>query len=324
MSTAPGPLGFIVPAVRTPEQQRAHQFASRGFLPRHGLTAPDLPRGTKVILTDLWSHPDVVADLGRPFIRELQNTGSCVKVGGTNALRVSIASQRVAGESPTRAFEPFCWHNYAMSRHYFGDDGEGEGSMGSTFAKSLQEDGVRDWPQDAGDALPDYTHTGDHINITGQQEMRWSSYRNPEVQKMLAATREHKLGAAAACNSPAEIKAAVTNGYGVAFACNNYIGDASVQGSGDGAAVVGYWNGRGGHQQWVFGYWEHPSLGPLYAVGNNWSDGTYPKDPGGLPLCCCWVTEKRVEDALRLDAEVYAYSRLNWFPAQPKILDHFM
>lgn len=319
---APGPLGWIEPAARNPQQQDAHAFATRGFLRQHGLAAPDLPKGTKLILTDLWKHPDVVADVGRPFIRELQNTGSCVKVGGTNALRVSIASARVAGEH--KAFEPFCWHNYAMSRHYYGDDGEGEGSMGSTFAKSLHEDGVRDWPQDTGDAMPDYKHTGDHIDITGQQELRWSSYRNPEVQRMLAGTREHRLGSAAELSTPADCKAMLVNGYGIAWACNNFIGDASVQGSGTDACVVGYWNGRGGHQQWLLGYWEHPSLGPLYAVGNNWGDNTYPRDPAGLMLCCCWVTEKRLADAFRLDSEVYAYSRLNWFPSQPKLLDHFI
>jgi hypothetical protein len=319
MST-PYPLGWIEPAARTQAQWDAHHFAARSFVRQHGLTAPDVPKGSKLILTDFWKHPDVVADLGRPFIRELQNTGSCVKVGGTNALRVSIAGQRVAGESPTKAFEPFCWHNYAMSRHYFGDDGQGEGSMGSTFAKSLQEDGVTDWPQDGGDALPDYKHTGDHINITSSEEMKWSSYRNPEVQKMLAKTKEHKLGSAAELNGPADYKAMALNGYGIAWACNNFIGNASIHGSGDTAYVRGRWDGRGGHQQWMFGYWEHPNDGPLYAVGNNWPDDTYPADPAGLPLCCCWVAESDVVAASRLDAEVYAYSRLNWFPAAPGVL----
>jgi hypothetical protein len=316
------PLGFIPPSQRTPEQNDAHEFATRGFVKRLALAAPDLPKGSKLILTDLWKHDKVVADLGRPFIRELQNTGSCVKVGGTNALRVSIAAQRVAAANPIKAFEPFCWHNYAMSRHYYGDDGEGEGSMGSTFARSLHEDGMTDWPTDPGDALPDYTKSGDHINITGQQEMRWSSYRNPEVQKMLAKTREHKLGATAELHSAADIKAAIINGYGVSFACNNYIGDASVEGSGADAAVIGYWNGRGGHQQWVLGYWEHLTFGPLFAVGNNWADGTYPRDPAGLMLCCCWVREAKVDSAINnLDAEVYAFSGVNWFAPVPELLD---
>jgi hypothetical protein len=317
----PGPLGWIEPANRTQSQHNAHGFASQRIPQLRGLAAPDLPKGAKIVLTALWNAPEVVQDLGRAFIRELQNTGSCVKVGGTNALRCSVASQRVANDKPTKAFEPFCWHNYAQSRAAFGDTGEGEGSLGSTFAASLETDGVIDWPQDMDDELPDYKHEGDHIHIPSREEMKWSSVRNPSVEKVLQRSREHKLGSAAELKSTEEIKAAVTNGYGVSFACNNFIGNGRVVGSGADAYVEGYWDGRGGHQQWVFGYWEHPTAGPLFAVGNNWGDETYPKDPAGLMLCCLWVKEAKVASAMRLDGEVYALSRINWFPAQPKVLD---
>lgn len=317
-------LGWIPPSKRTQAQQDAHVFAQTMFLVRHALVAPDLPKGAKVILTDLWNHPDVVADVGRKLWRELQNTGSCVKVGGTNALRCTIAAQRVAADNPTLAFEPYCWHNYAMSRHYYGDDGEGDGSMGSTFFRSLKEDGLIAWSTDRADAYPDYTFEGDHIEITSAQEYDWSSYRNAAVRAMLAETRKHLMGGGAECSSPIDIKAMNLNGYGVAFACNNYIGSASVRGSGANARVIGEWNGRGGHQQWVFGYEENPELGPLYAVGNNWPDNTYPRDPGGLPLCCCWVTEAKVAAAMRLDSEVYGLSNLDWFSAAPKLLDYLI
>ncbi len=318
------PLGWIEPAVRTPEQQAEHATAEATMVRQFAFVVPDVPKGTKVNLSGAWNAAPVVADVGRAFIRELQNTGSCVKVGGTNALRCTIAMQRVTVDSPTKAFEPFCWHNYAMSRHYYGDNGVGEGSMGSTFAKSLREDGVIEWPQDSGDNLPDYTHTGDHINITSSQEMAWSSWKNPEVQRVLAESKKHPLGNAGVCQSTNDIKGMILNGYGVAFACNNYIGNAAVHGSGTDAYVKGRWNGKGGHQQWVFGYWEHPTDGPLFAVGNNWSDNTYPKDPAGLMLCCCWVSDADVAAAMRLDSEVYGYSHLDWFPANPAVLDWFV
>jgi hypothetical protein len=318
--SSPGPLGWIEPANRTPAQANAHADAASQTVKQFGLAPPDLPKGTKLILTDLWTKPEIVTDVGRRMMRELQNTGSCVNVGGRNALAVTIASQRMASDSPIKAFEPFTWHNYAMSRHYFGDDGQGEGSMGSTFAKSLHEDGVTDWPKDSTDILPDYTINGDHINITSSEEMKWSSYRNPNVQKVLQVSKAHLLGNAAELRSPADIKAMVTNGYGVSFACNNYVGNGSVKGSGADAYVKGRWNGSGGHQQWVFGYWEHPTDGPLYAVGNNWADNTYPQDPAGLPLCCLWVAEQDVAAAFRLDGEVYGLSHQDWFPAQPAVL----
>ncbi len=324
MATNP-PLGFIVPAVRTQDQHDQHALAVAKMVLHHGLPCPTLAKGAKVVLTDSWNHPDVISDVGRRFIRELQLSGSCVKVGGTNALRCTIGTQRLVADAPIKAFEPFTWHNYAMSRHAYGDDGQGEGSLGSTFAKSLEVDGVRDWPQDSGDTLPDYVFEGDHIRIARSQELEWSSYYNPKLQAVLAQARPHVLGKAGVCRAAQDVKAMILNGYGVAWACNNYIGNGTIRGGGSDAYVSGYWDNSGGHQQWVFGYWEHPTDGPLYAVGNNWGDNTYPKDPAGLPLCCVWVSESRLESALRnLDAEVFGYSSLNWFPAQPRTLDWFI
>lgn len=314
------PLGWIPPDDRTQEQQGAHFRAEGTMIRHHGLQAPDVPKGTKIILTQAWNHPNVVTDVGRRLIRELQNTGSCVKVGGTNALRVTIAAQRIASENPTKAFEPFCWHNYAMSRHYIGDDAQGEGSLGSTFAKSLKQDGVIAWPQTPSDNLPDYTQTGDHINITASQEMAWSSFRNPEVQKVLQLSKDHLLGNAAVLQSADDILAMHANGYGVSFACSRFVGKGAIRGEGSNAYVRGKWDSNGGHQQWTFGFWNHPNDGMLIAVGNNWPDDVYPKDPAGLPLCCVWVPVDDVNAAFRYQAEVYGLSHLNWFPAVPKVL----
>lgn len=310
-------LGWIEPKDRNPFQQNAHALAEALMIRQHGLTAPDLVKGTKIVLTDAWNHPAVTTDVGRRFIRQLQLTGSCVNVGGANALQCTVATQRIASENPTKAFQPFTWHNYAMSRHYLGDDGQGEGSLGSTWAKSLKQDGVIEWPQDPNDKLPDYTQSGDHINITAAQEMAWSSFRNPQIQAVLAKSKEHLLGNAALLRSTNDIKAMVVNGYGVTVACDRFIGAATVQGD----ACVGSWDNQGGHQQWAFGYWEHPTLGPLFAIGNNWGDNTYPKDPAGLPLCCCWVKEANVAKVFGYHAEVYGLSNLDWFPAQPKVYE---
>jgi hypothetical protein len=317
----PYPTGWIEPANRTQSQHNAHGFAMQRIPHLRGLLAPDLPKGGKIILTDYWKHQLVVSEVGRALLRILQHTGSCVWAGGTSGLKVSIAVQRVAGENPHKAIEPFTLHNYAQSRAAFGDMGEGEGSLGSTFAASLETDGVEEQPQDMADELPDYQIEEECVHVTAQQEMRWSSARNPLVKKVLESSKEHKLGSAAECKATEEIKAAILNGYGCSFACNNFIGNGKVVGSGENAYVEGYWDGRGGHQQFIAGYWEHPTAGPLFAVGNNWPKATYPKDPAGLPWCFVWVKEAKVASAMRLDGEVFAFSRLNGFPTQPKVLD---
>jgi hypothetical protein len=323
MQTPDGyPLGFITPAHRTKAEHRAHELADAALRPlaHYGLPLPQLQAGQKVCLYSFWKDDRVVKDVGFVFDRIHQLTGSCVWAGGTNALFSTIAAQRCAGSAPpTKAFLPFTLQNYAMSRHYMGDDSQGEGSMGSTFAKSLTSDGVTEWAK--GGNLPSYTDQ-DGISVTSRDEMKWSSYRNGDLQAVLKLSGAHLLGSAAVCNDVKDIRAANLNGYGVAFACNNYIGNGRVVGTGDNAYVTGYWDGRGGHQQSIHAVWDHPNDGPLYWAQNNWPGSTYPKDPAGGPVCGVWVPEAKVESALKnLDSEVYAYSHLPWFPANPDVLN---
>lgn len=312
------PLGFIRVQDRTQAQHDAHDEAKTHMV-RYSLPAPKLAKGESIRLFDSWKHPDVVADVGLTFSRIHQLTGSCIWAGGSNAVFSSIAMQRLASDAPTKAFLPFCLGNYAMSRHYMGDDRQGEGSMGSTFAQSLTKDGIRDW--NVGDDLPAFTND-DGISVqSAHVEMVWSSVHNPDLNAVLAVSKAHLFGSAGECTTVENISAMVGNGFGVTFASDRFVGHASVVGDGENACVVGKWDSVGGHQQSVHAYWEHPDLGPAYWVQNNWPGNTYPKDPAGGPVCGCWVLEKHVEEALTYNAEVYGLSHLSWFPAQPKVLE---
>lgn len=313
MSTPP--LGFITPANRTQKQQDEHAAAVK-TMPRFAVgPTPTLAKGDKVRLFDKWADPAVVADVGSVFSRFHQLTGSCVGAGGGNALFTLVAVQRVLNQ--TTAFLPWWPHAYGISRLLMGDRGPGEGSLGSTFAKALKDYGVF---ANTEKTLPAFD-TSDGLTLTEKIEMAWSDGDSQLVSAFNNLAKQHPLGTAAAVSSFEEIQAAILNGYPCSFACNNYIGNASVQGSGADACVVGYWDGNGGHQQSIHAYWEHPTLGPLVWAQNNWAGNTYPKDPAGGPACGCWVTKKRVEDALREDAEVFAFSHLSWFPAQPAVLN---
>ncbi len=326
MSTPP--LGFITPNERTNDQHDAHARAE-AKMTRFALAPPELEAGAKVVLSEFWNKPEVVAETGITWDRSPfhQITGSCVGCGGGNALYTLMAVQRCLSEGATKAFIPFWPFSYGRCRSNEGDRGQGEGAMGSSFAEVIVKEGVIATTE-AG--LPPFRNLdgliltdNDNYNSKAAQrlEYAWSDGASSLVTKYLDAARIHPVGSAARMQGVADCKAAIVNGYPITFACNNYIGDASVTGGGADAAVVGYWDTYGGHQQWIFGYWDNPTLGPLYAVGNNWPRGTYPKDPGGLPLVCCWVKEAKVQSAFQLDAEVYALSHLNWFPAQPSILD---
>lgn len=317
------PTGWIKPADRDATQQAAHAAAvsnAKAF----SLPIPALAKGESIRLYKLHEHPDVLADVGGKVVhRWWQKTGSCVKAGGFIALYSTICAQRVVSDTPTKAFLPFCWHNYAESRHLYGDDGKGEGSMGSTFWKSLDQTGVADLADPNIKAMcnPQF---GDEnaLHITANEELYWSSIRSPNVKVVMQTTTNNTIATMGECKTVGDIRSMVSNGYGVAFACNNNISRASIKGSGADAVVMGKWDSPGGHQESIHAVYEHPQFGPLYWTQNNWPASVYPRDPFGGPACGCWVTEKDTEYALlRLDAEVYGYSHLDWFPAAPKLLD---
>jgi hypothetical protein len=319
----PPPLGWIRPLDRTLTQHSAHAGAAVRFV-RHALQPRQLDKGQKVFLWDFWRMPEVVADVGFVGSRTHQKTGSCVWAGGNCAVYTTICTQRMASDNPTKAFWPFTLHNYGDSRARFGDTGEGEGSLGSTFAASLREVGVRDWVPNT-DGMPTYTqNVDDGCIVGGQTELRWSSIRNPNYEKIKTVSTQHLFGSAAEARSTEDMLALSVNGYGQTFACNNFISSAKVKGSGENACCLsdGGADNRGGHQWSVLGVWNHPEFGLLFWNQNNWDQSTYPKDPAGGPPGGCWLTEKQQAAAMRLDAEVYGLSSLNWFPAMPRVIDY--
>jgi hypothetical protein len=308
------PLGFVTKDARTVAQNIAHEL-HESRMSRFMLTVPNNAGPLNIRLFDAWKHPKVVQDVGFVFPRFHQLTGSCVGAGGGQALFTLIAMQRLLATDPTVAFLPFWPFDYGRCRSNEGDRGQGEGAMGSSFADTIVKEGVIDAKTQG---LPAFTNN-DGLVLTSKQEMQWSDGNSSLVTQYLPAARVHPMGTSAPLNDTAGMKAAIINGFPGSFACDYYIGNASVQGSGANAAVVGHWDGRGGHQQSFHGYWDNPDLGPLFWIQNNWPGSTYPADPSGGPTCGCWVTEANVTKAFGYNSEVYAFSHLNWFPAQPDV-----
>lgn len=313
-----GPLGFIAPKDRTKEQHDAHAKALAGMLK---FVAPPMPTGpVNVRLFNAWKHPDVVADCGGvTFDRFHQITGSCVGAGGGNALFSLIASQRLFADNPMKAFIPWWPWTYGKSRLLAGMRTPGEGSLGSTFFEACKQ-GVMD---SNNPKLPKFSDS-DGLTLTKSIELQWSDGDSSTVEAWDSVATEHPLGAGAEVKDVAGLRAGIINGYSATFACNNYIGHARVEGSGDEAVLIGYWDTYGPHQQSIHAVWDHPRFGPLYWAQNNWPGSSYPRDPAGGPVCGCWVREDKVTAAMRLDSEVFLLSQLPWFPAQPKVLDWSM
>lgn len=315
-------LGWIPPADRTPEMQDAHAKAVAN-MPRFAVTGGrTLAKGERVDLSAFWNKSDVIEETKLTWKRTpfWQLTGSCVGAGGGNALFTLICVQRMLSEGATKAFVPWWPFSYGRSRTLAGMRGRGEGSFGSAFIDTIVKEGVLSADEQG---LPDFRQSDGALLLTEKMELDWSDGQSRLVADYIDEARPHPLGTGAEIRSTEQGRDAIVNGYPWTFACLNNIaaGSPRVRGSGKNARLVGSWNAYGPHQQFVFAFEENEELGPLFGVGNNWPTSVYAQDPGGLPLVSCWVTEADVAKAMRLDGEVYALSHLNWFPAQPRVLD---
>lgn len=311
-------LGWISPAFRTQAQMDAHVVAiSRNV--NFTLQPPTVPKGTKLLLTDSWKNPTVVADIGREFTGFRQLTGSCVGVSSGNAIFTLAATQRILAANPTKAFIPWWPYPYGRTRYNEGDRGQGEGAIDSVMAQTLITEGVFSI-----DEIPDEPayDTSDGLALTSNQELTYSDGNYSGNTKYLSLGKQHPLGSAATINDVAGIKAAILNGYPVLDGCDNYIGAGSLQGD----VAIGAYDGRGGHSTCYLGYFEHATLGPLYLYSNQWAGSTYPQDSSNKARCTVWVKEATVARLFATGGsggETVALSHLNYFPAQPEVLDWY-
>lgn len=307
------PLGWIEPALRTKEQHDAVAVAQSRFT-NFALARPALPKGTKIILSDFWTKPEVIADCGGvTFTGFHQLTGSCVGVSDGDAVFTLSAVQRMLSTNPTKAFIPWWPTSYGRSRALAGFRGQGEGSIDSIMGKVMIDEGVDDTPQHAFD-------TADGFVIPSSVEMAWSDGNSSLVTSRIPATKQFPLGGMAPIYDTDGIAASIINGYPILDGCNNYVGHGSIVNG----RVQGRYDARGGHSTTVLGYWEHENDGPLYLYHNQWPGSTYPKDPAGGPRCSVWLPEVEMAKLFRnggSGGETMSLSHLNYHPAQPKVLD---
>lgn len=307
-------LGWIEPKHRSDEAKAKHaEILAR--MPKFAMVPQATPPvGTKVLLTDAWKHPLVVGALGKAFTGFHQLTGSCVGAGGGNVLATTsfLQSIKLGTEVPTL---PFWMLPYGRSRLDAGMRGQGEGSLGSTFAQACREDGVTDANAQG---APTYD-TSDGFTYTESLESQWSDGAQAPAN-LLTQSRNHLIKTTSPLTTAAQVRDAILSGYAVARAFSGFTnpGQASVKGSSGQQVLIGNYNGSGGHQESWQGYWNHPDLGELILEPNQWGLQVYGTDPGGAPLGSVWQTFDNVNRMMQRggDAEVYAFSSLEGFPVQ--------
>jgi hypothetical protein len=299
------PLGFITPSERTADQHNAHAAAVAKMHPRFSIDGAAPDPGPIVMLTDFWRHKDVVAALGRPFSGFHQLTGSCVGVGGGNAVFSLAAIEVIRNADPEQIVQPFWPYTYGISRMLLGETSEGEGSLGSTFAEAAKTYGIIN---QAEPGLP-VPQDSDGLTLPEREELHWSNGKaipSSWVQK----GKTHLVRSTAPIRNADELRAAVRNFYPVTFASNNFIEPGTERQSGE--YYVGKLNHQGGHQTSVQGVVDTPGGNYLFLNVNQWGLRVY-KGLGNA----VWMEPSEVDRALRsLDAEIFAFSQFDGFPAQ--------
>lgn len=306
-------FGWVAPDLRDRGMSQAHDNAVRTFVPFRIEGATRYGAEKKAFLWECWKHPDVMAATkGKLYPGTHQLTGSCVGAGGGNYL-FSLAAVEVArlGDNEL-AMVPFWLLPYGRSRYHMGDRGQGEGSLGSTFAKAVLEDGVV--PADRA-GLPSYTW--DDGLVWGRNvELSWSDGDARQTLDLLPESRKHLVKSCAQIKSADDAREAICNGYPFGF-CGDWGGlmQCPVQ---DGVLLnrrASTWN----HQQSCHGWWDHPTHGEIFYVLNQWGLDTHGRCPTGAPPGGYWVKRADMEYQTR-NGDCFVPSQFNGFPAPDRPL----
>ena len=241
---------------------------------------------------------------------------NCVGVGGGNMLFTLNATDVLLRGNVEGIVVPFWPLPYGRSRYYCGDRGQGEGSLGSTFAKAVMTDGTLDATEST---LPPFTTTD--MYFWGEAtEMKWSD-GSAVPSNLLTESRTHIVKTATPLHSAQEVWDAIANGYPVTRAFEYFCNpnSDSIQGTGDNAVCMGKYDGQGGHQETWLGIYNHPTLGKLIWEQNTWgsTDQIYKADPAGGARGGVWQTFDNVDKMCQLsDSEVFAFSGFEGYPAR--------
>lgn len=316
------PTGFILPSDRTKAQEAAHIAAMSGL---RNFTMPgyvDPPKGFKLMLTDFWRDPAVIADIGQEFTGYGQFTGACVGVSEGNAMNTANFVQCVISPTPTKAFLIWWPHPYGRTRYNEGDRGQGEGAVDSIMGDTLVKEGFYDITQPG---LPVFSrHDADGFWLSKTLELQWSDGGRIDPKWIALAKPQAGLTKTIITDTQG-IRASVINGYPILNGCAKYVGHGSIVAGGGSPYVRGQYDGNGGHSTCILGVWNHPNDGWLYLYSNQWPTSTYPKDPAGAGRCCVWIPESQMANLFRLggnNGETMSLSNIPGQPAQPKVADY--
>lgn len=298
-------FGYVPPAMRTADQQSRHEAVMAG-LPAFSISGSYRVDNRKVALYE--ARQKISGKTQPEYIQQV--TGSCVGCGGCNAV-LTLRDVEIAIKGEREIPEMVWWpYTYGESRQIAGMSGRGEGSFGSAYAKAITQKGIFS-AAEAG--LPQYENDRGWLKLSQSIELEWSDGQQSPA-KWDAKAKEHLVQTASPCKSAEDVAAAIQNGYPCTIACMFGTKGPKIQGTP--AVHVAEWDDQWAHQQMIDAWWDHPQLGELFRIGNSWNDA-HGEAPDGSPRGGYYIrkaTLARICSAR--DAEIFALSAFNGFPAR--------
>lgn len=252
---------------------------------------------------------DFEVDKDHSFIAGGLAVHNCVGAGGGNTVFSLAAIEVVRLKDPEEALVPFWPLPYGRSRHHAGMRGRGEGSLGSTFAQAMREDGIV--PANL-EGLPKFEDS-DGLTLTKNIELEWSDGAAIS-SNWLEKARKHLVKTTAPCRSADDLREALRNYYPCSFA-GDWGGLMQCPVTGNPPVLLNRRSGSWGHQQSAHGWWNHPELGEIFYIMNQWGQDTHGRCPTGAPPGGYWIKKADADYQCR-KGEVFAFSQFTGFPAQ--------
>lgn len=300
-------FGWVTPAERTPAQHEANERILAG-MPKFQLIGNYREEKGKWFL---WEFAKRVN--GGKHIRYVnQVTGSCVGAGGGNAVKTLAHVEIANGDPEEWPKDEFWWlYTYGQSRKRAGLGGRGEGSFGSAYAEAIVKDGIffRTEGKEANASLPDYEYRDGWIRLPQSVEMEWSDGASKNIEPFKSLGLKHLVKTAAKINSSDEAKAAIANGYPITIASN--FGTRTIRAQGNPQVQLAEWDDRWPHQMHCCACWDHPDLGLIFYILNNWGSDAHPNPLNDEPPGGFWIRASTFD--LMLKDEGFALSALNGF-----------
>lgn len=186
----------------------------------------------------------------------------CVGAGGGNVAASLAFVEVIRLGDPEKVILPFYPFTYGRSRSRSGMGGRGEGSTGTGWAEAAKQDGILDnlsHPE-----LPKPKNS-DALVWGSSVEMDWSAGERSPCKDWLDKGRVHLIKTVSRCRNAGDVRAALLNYYPVTEA-SMYGFNAKVE---DGV-LLGRRGPRWAHQMSFHAFQEHPKLGPIYWLMNQW------------------------------------------------------